>query len=204
MINLLPPDVKSELRYARRNSTLISWIILCTCGIVGLVFVSAGGYFYMSRVENTTKAEKMSLEAQINNEGYEETVKKFESFATNVKSTSQILQKQVLFSSLVTRLAAVLPDGVLIKQIDLGEKDNALTLDFTLPNRSSALILQANLQDQTNKLFSSADLLSTSCATVEGGSEICGAQIRVLFDPASRLLLYQPTTDKTTQGSTKK
>ncbi len=199
----MPPDIKAELRYARRNSVLISWIILCMGGIIGLALVALGGFYYMSRVENGTKSEKTSLEQQIASEKYEESTKKYETFVGDVKTVSSLLQKQVLFSGLVVRLAAVLPDGVVIKQMNLSEKDNALTLDFTLPNRSSGTVLQANLQDPSNKLFSSADLLSTSCTVTEGGAESCNAQIRVLFDPTSRLILYQPVTDKKTTGGTK-
>ncbi len=202
MINLLPPDVKNEMHFARINTVLISWIILCVIGIAGIGLVAVGGFFYMSRVESGTRQQKTTIEKEISDDKLDSYIKDYTSFTNDVKTVSTVLQKQVLFSSLITRLAAVLPSGVVVKQMNLGEKDNALTLDFVLPNRSSATVLQANLQDPANKLFSSADILNATCATTEDGTETCSAQIRVLFDPSSRLLLYQPTATNT--GSTSK
>jgi Tfp pilus assembly protein PilN len=192
MINLLPPDLKQAMRFGRMNRLLIRWISACGAAVLALLVIVYGGFLYIQLVEKDTLLRKQALEERIQNEKLNIATREYTALSNSTKTVLQLFQRQVLFSKLIQKIATVLPAGVSLKDINLSEKDTALTLNFTLPSKESSIVLQSNLQNPENELFVKADLISTSCSAQISGAVQCGAQIRVLLSDTSEYLLYSP------------
>jgi Tfp pilus assembly protein PilN len=195
MINLLPPEYKQTRKFARRNARLVRYIVSAAVGLTTVLLVTTGGFWYINLVLTDIQSQKSTLNERLSTENINASIQEFDGLAQRTKSILQILQKQVLFSKLIQKIAPVLPQGATLQDISLSDNDTALTLNFSLPTRESALTLQSNLQDPANELFEKADILSASCTT-SGLDSVCGAEIRVLIGNTSQFLLYTPSSNQ--------
>src|SRR6266702_2760441 len=106
MINLLPPDIKQNYRYARRNHYLLRWVGILSAGLLGAIFLTAGGFLYMHQsVQNYTN-QVASSNAQLQSQNLPGVQKQVTEISNNLKLVVQVLSKEVLFSELLQRLGA--------------------------------------------------------------------------------------------------
>jgi len=199
MINLIPPMTLQDQKYGRKNVVLLRWISVCIGGMICIILVAAAGYFYISQAEKATAERKSNIETEISEDNLSEELKLYEAFANKNKAVLQILGDQILFSDLVQSMGQVLPSGVVLKSMTLNETDNALSLDFSIPNQQTASILQANLEDPANELFDKADTINTSCTKTDQGEE-CSTQVRAQFSDNARFILYSKEPAKLEEG----
>jgi Tfp pilus assembly protein PilN len=68
MINLLPPDSKEAYRYARRNRTLLRWVILMTASLCVAVLLVAGGYLYLRQQITNTQSSNRDTQTQLDSQ----------------------------------------------------------------------------------------------------------------------------------------
>jgi Tfp pilus assembly protein PilN len=185
MINLLPPDVKSQYHYAQRNVALRRWVVMLALALAGLAVITAFGMLYMfqlsSSYDNEIKASTLSLKQQ----NLEATQKEVKEISGNLKLSVQVLSKEVLFSNLLRQLAAVTPGKVKLANLNISQEESAVDITAKARDYNSATQLQVNLSDPANQIFSSADIVSITCASNSNGSQAsgypCTATIRALF-----------------------
>ena len=65
MINLLPPDTKEALHYARRNLVLRKWIIASLLCILGSVLLLVGGSLYLDQSIKETSKQVADTQKQL-------------------------------------------------------------------------------------------------------------------------------------------
>jgi Tfp pilus assembly protein PilN len=135
MINLLPPDYKDARKYARRNARLVRYISMTSVGLLSLIIVTAVGYWYISITLKDAQQQKNTLQERIVSEKLDMSIRDYDELASRTKSILQILQKQVLFSNVIQKIAPVLPQGSSLQDIKLSDTDTALTLRFSLPSK---------------------------------------------------------------------
>ena len=159
MINLLPPIIKENRDYGRKNLSLLGYSIallataLMTAGImvVSLQFIGA----------EEPELRKKNNEDQQTIAKLEEEVKKVESIATQLQTAKKINDLSISFSELIPKIGAVLPDGVILNALSFtGGPTDPLQLDVDLTNASLAAILIRNLDE--SELFEAADISSLS------------------------------------------
>lgn len=200
MINLLPPDIKSMRLYGRRNITLLRWSSFCLAAMVGLTVIVAGGYIYITQAEKSAEKSKAQTEESIKLAKLDDVEKQYASFSSNLKTVTQILSKQVLFSDLIQKIGSVIPSGVTLNGVSLTDTDNALNLDFKVANPGLAATLQVNLEDQKNELFEKADLLNVACspdATTK--LQVCTVQVRALYRKDAKFLFLNSVSSGATK-----
>ena len=167
MINLLPVERKADLSAARTNSILVRYLFMSGFGILLVAIISAGTFFSLSfakdNAENRINANdaKYASFTKVKNEGDE--------FRKNLATAKEILDKQVTYSKLVYEIAAVIPSGTVLDNLNLDTKSfgSVIVIEASSTSFSNAVKLKDSLQ-ASKKLFSDVSLQSVS---EEGGGE---------------------------------
>lgn len=191
MINLLPPDIKENIAYARRNLTLAKWISAFTLGLVGIGAVVIAGNIYISQSEKTYASDVQHKKNQLVEQRLEETQKRTEEISSSTKLVLQVLSRQVLFSELLRQIGAAMPSGASLQSLSLGKLEGGLDLQAVAVDYHTASQVQVNLSDPANKIFEKADIISITCSTENTKKEDrypCQISIRALFAKNSPFL----------------
>jgi Tfp pilus assembly protein PilN len=198
MINLLPPETRNDLLYARKNNQLRRWLVYLLIGLLGALLIFGGGVFYLSQTtknlnENSRKARE-SLQLQ----KIEETQAQVEQLSSNVKLTTQVLSREILFSKLLTQLGSALPANTALSQLQIDKLQGGLTITALAKDIESATQIQLNLQDPKNQIFEKADIENISCSDSALSAYDCTVQLRALF-AKNNPFLFISSTDKVTK-----
>ncbi len=198
MINLIPTDLKEQMRYARRNRILLHWCVAVFCVIAGLCVTAFFGHFYISNSEKNLRLTVDSTNQRIEREKLPESQKEYTELANGVRTVMQILSKQVLFSQLIPHLGAALPEGAVLTGLTLTPEDVALDLMVGTRDEKTAAQTQVNFTDPANQLFEEADIVSLTCAA-EGETATtaypCEVSIRALYKKDATFLFLNSLGD---------
>lgn len=191
IINLLPPNVKQDIIYARRNTSLRTWayvILACSILVCGVVAV---GYMYLqSSVDNYSKQVAQSKQS-LSDQKLEETEQQIETVSANLKLVVQVLSRAVLFSKLLEQVGSAIPPGTVLTNLSISNKvQGGIDLTFAATDYQTATQVQVNLSDANNKIFEKADIVSIQCGqnstdpntgATTASQYPCTLQIRALF-----------------------
>lgn len=187
MINLLPPEVKTSIAYARRNTLLRKWatgILICTICIVCVVMA---GYLYLQNSAKSYARQVDQGNQGLKTQNLEATQKEVQDLTDSLKLVVQVLQREVLFSKLLTRIGATLPNGSILTNLSINKIQGGLDLQAAAVDYQTATQVQVNLQDPKNKIFEKADIISIQCITPKAGDLSaanrypCTITLRTLF-----------------------
>lgn len=188
MINLLPPDVKENIVYARRNTHLRKWIIALFVSLVGIMSIVAVGHIYLGR--SIESYEKLVAQGNQNLqlEKIDDTQKRIQTLTDNLKLVVQVLQREVLFSKLLSQVGGALPSGSILTDLSINKVQGGLDLQAATTDYQTATQVQLNLQDARNKIFEKADIISIQCPNSSAGTVDplkkqypCTVLVRALF-----------------------
>lgn len=159
MINLVPESMRSEREFAKKNSSMIRYLILAVALSGGIITVLSVSNVYTGKLISQTEA---NIAAQQNVNG---TLKNIAEEAKSVETKLDIIQKlfegQTKFSSLLSDIAAVMPEGSTITTIGLTEDEKTpLNISVTVSSHEQAAILR-NALDQSDR-FSDVDIQTIS------------------------------------------
>ncbi len=197
MINLLPPELKQNYTYARRNTSLLHTVVAFCLGIVGLAALSVAGILYLHQTANTYNTQAAAAEAELASQNQSSIEKQIKDISGNLKLAVTVLSQEVLFSKLLAQLAVITPSKVSFSNFKMitsgaGVDITALTTDYT-----AATQLQVNMNDPTNKIFAKVDIINISCeadAAFLATIYPCKASYRALFAPDSQFsFIYSKT-----------
>lgn len=184
MINLLPPDVKENYRYARRNRILARWVTAAALCLVGGALLLGGGYLYLNQSIKTANQQIADTNQQLQSQHLTSIQKQVTTISNNLKLVVQVLSKEILFSELLKQLASVTPSNVILTNLAITQAQGSVDITAQTANYDAATQLQANLADPRNQIFSKADLVSISCSNTGSGLASqypCTANITALF-----------------------
>ncbi len=123
MINLLPPDIKQEITYSKRNAVLLHYTILA-----GAVMIILAGALMAARLYLNNQIDTVSLQIQ-EKEADIAKKKDLESSAkvlnARIASIQKIQKDQAKFSVLLDDLAKNIPQGTAITSLTLTGNDKA-------------------------------------------------------------------------------
>lgn len=184
MINLLPPDVKENYLFARRNTFLRKWAIVLIISIVTLGGIMMVGYMYLNQSSRSLSKQISEGTEQLKIQKLEETQKQVEGISSSLKLVVQVLGREVLFSKLLQQIGAAMPQGAVLTNLSINKLQGGLDLQAAATSYQTATQVQVNLQDPANKIFEKADIVSIQCGT--SGSALsktypCTIQVRALF-----------------------
>lgn len=196
MINLLPPEAKLDIQYARRNTMLVRWIaagVLFTVLVVGLL---GFGQYYISKNTQVTLASIEVTNQRLASQNMLNAQKELETISKNLKTVLQIAGKQLLFSKLITRIGGILPAQTRLNGMTLSTSNSALDLNIAARDRNAATQAVVNISDPKNGLFSKADLVSVTCNDTATDGYPCQAQVRVIMKTDSSYYFLNSVTGK--------
>lgn len=184
MINLLPPPVKDNYHYARRNTALLSWLVGVSLGTVGIAVVIAAGWVFMRQTVNDYVAENAGTATQLKSQNVSQVQSQVEGISSNLKLVVKVLSREVLFSKLLTQIGSALPGGAVLTGLNITQTTGGIDLDAAAKDYQTASQIQINLADPANKIFSKADLESIQCQAGASGASAaypCQVKIRAQF-----------------------
>lgn len=198
MINLLPPQIKSDLRYARLNLVILHWLAAMALGIGGIAGVVWAGQYYIQRSTKTYAAQVATSRERLKSQKLDETQKQVSDISNSVKLTVQVLQREVLFSKMLQGIGSVMPPGASLQNLSIGKIDGGIDLQVQAVDYTTATQVQVNLQDPKNKIFSKADIVNVTCAAAAptGNKYPCSITLRALFADNSSFLFIPQTSKK--------
>jgi len=179
MINLLPPEIKQAYRSGRMNQHLVRWILVSVIGIFGAAVITAVGYLYMNQIANDYKSQISTSKEQLESQNLTETQQQVKEISNNLNLVVEVLSKQIVFSGLLQKLAALMPNETNLTGLSISQTEGAIDISADAKNYLSATQIQVNLSDPENQLFSKADIVSISCSGTTAYP--CTVQVRALF-----------------------
>ncbi len=189
MINLVPPELKETLIYARRNRMLVRWVLAFSVGMIGIgsVVLASNMYINQSRLHYKQSVERQKT--QLATQKLEETKQRTEDISTSTKLAFQVLSRQVLFSELLQQVGAVMPSGAVLQSLSISKLEGALDLQAISGDYQTGTQVQINLADPENRIFDKADIVSINCTTATPDDRYpCRVSIRALFSKNSTFL----------------
>jgi len=184
MINLLPDNAKKELRAARTNVRLGNYLVMLG---IGLVFL--GGLCFA--VYLALDGEKSSAEAIINSNRTKSTSfgsveEQGNTLRTSLSTAKTILDQEVLYSKVLTGIAALTPSGVVIDGLNLAPTTFGTPLSLQVFAISNEAALSLKDKFQSSPLFSSVSFQSLTSSTVSGAYPVSATMSVVINKSAAR------------------
>lgn len=181
MINLLPPEVKSSYRYARRNVRLRRWVNLFVAALIGLGIITTFGLLTIQRSTAHYNHQIAASEARFKQENFAGTQKQVQDISNSFKLVVKVLSKEVLFSQLIKQIGASMPNNANLTSLNINQVQGGIELTANAVDYKTATQVQVNLSDPTNKIFSKADIESIKCQGTVDPHYPCVITLRALF-----------------------
>ncbi len=183
MINLLSPESRESILYARRNTILIRWMLALILGLFIIGIIVIFGHLFISRsiVDYQTRVDEAQLQLKINK--VDDTQKKVEDISSSLKLVVQVLGREVLFSKLIQQIGSAMPPGSSLAGLSINKTQGGIDLNAVAKDYQTATQVQLNMQDQKNKIFVQADIINISCNTTSASDPTypCQVSLRALF-----------------------
>lgn len=195
MINLLPPETRENIMFARRNTKLLRWSMALLMGAAGIVVVIVFGLFYIDQnTQNISRQVEISRQ-DLKDKKLEETQKRVEDLSGSLKLVTQVLSKQILFSDLLEQTGAAMPAGSSLAGLNISKIQGGIDLQAAAKDYQTASQVQVNLQDPANKIFEKADILGIVCTPTSVPAVYpCNGSYRAMFTKNNPFLFLKPTT----------
>lgn len=200
MINLMPPDMKETLLYARRNLTLSKWLAAVTVGLAGIGVVMIMGNIYIDRTAKLFTQEVQGRKDQLAVMKLDETKKRTEEISSSVRLALQVLSRQVILSELLKQVGSVMPAGSSLQSLSINRLEGGIDLQAVAVDYQTGSQIQVNITDPSNKIFEKADIISIACTDESADPRYpCLVNIRALFAKDSPFIFTNATAK---QGDT--
>lgn len=198
MINLLPPELRSSLKYSRKNSELRQWAISMLLVLTLIVVTFIGGLAYLVQTSRSLTKQIELSKTQLQLQNQESVQKNIEDLSSTLKLVVQVLSREVLFSKLLKQVGSVMPQGSILTSLSINQLSGGLDLQAKASDYQTATQVQLNLQDPKSLLFEKVDIINVQCQTTVSADPIanrypCTVQLRALFNKTNPFL-FIPTT----------
>lgn len=197
MINLLPPDQKRALIFARRNTRLRKGVVGMSIGVGLLLLVAGGNLLLLHREAASYRDNIAAIEQELKQKDEANTIKRMDEISGNLNLVIKVLSGQVLFANLFQQVGSAMPNGSILQNLALtGDMTGGVDLQIGSVDYDTGTQVLLNLQDPDNKIFEKADLVSLNCAerTAENGPYYCTGKIRATFQKDSQFSFLKQQT----------
>ncbi len=181
MINLLPPTIKQEIIYSKRNKVLLRYTYISVGVMLVLAGALVGARFALN--QQISAADKRLADKQItidSRKSLEADAKKLNARLTSIQT---IQKNQAKFSVLLSDLAQYMPTGTAISSISLtGEDKKPVKLTVTAVDYKTALGFRDSIAK--SKRISAADIEDIRGVPV-GLKSTYTVTLSFLFNPGS-------------------
>jgi Tfp pilus assembly protein PilN len=160
MINLLPPETKSQLSAARTNRLLLRYNVLLLAAVAFLLAAIGLVYVYLGNAKasaETTIAENISRAGDYDSVEAEATA-----FRQNLANIKQILNSDVAYTKIILEIAGVLPQGVVLDRLDLDSTTFGTPTTITANVTDYATVLKLKDALQQSTIFTNVSIQTIS------------------------------------------
>jgi len=187
MINLLPPQNVSAIRYGRQNTVLRAWSLGAAVAVAGLLIILAAGWIYMSRQVKDLQANLNVTNQQLQAQNLSKVQADAKEITGDIKVIDKVLSQEVRFSDLIQAIGNDMPTGTVLGSLSLSNKvSGALDLSANAKDYASAAQIAVNLSNSQNNLFSKVDIINVGCSSGSTLTYKCTASLRVLFSKTAQ------------------
>ena len=192
MINLLPPATKKSYHYALINDRLIVWIIALMIGLAGLGAIGTYGWVSLHHDITTNSQQVSTLTQQLTSDHLNSVEQQVQTISNDFTLVVKVLSQEVLFSKLLTKMAAAMPSGTSLTALNVSNTTGGSGLDITAEaaNYTDAAQVQVNLSDPSNGIFSKSDIENINCnsGNIQNLVYPCTVKIRAQFATNNQFL----------------
>lgn len=203
MINLLPPQIKSDIIYARKNTVILKWLIVIIIVVLGIFVVIIFGQLYINQSKKTYNSQIEQKRDRLKIQKLAETQSKVQSISSSIKLSTDVLSEQILFSKVINQIGKAIPEGSVLTGLSITKLEGGIDLTAAAIDYNTATQVQLNLQDPNNKIFDKADIVSTQCkdSSTPSANQLealypCNITIRALFAKNNSFSLINKESDK--------
>jgi hypothetical protein len=180
MINLIPPDTRSDIVYARRNKMLRNWAFAILLGIAGVILVILVGLIQINQRTQQLDQEVAASREELKAQKVEETQERVEGMSNSFKLVTQVLSRQVLFSEVLKHVGSVMPEGAALASLSIQQLQGGIDLTVVAKDYQTATQIQVNMEDPKNKLFDKIDIVNITCDN-KASDYPCTGNLRASF-----------------------
>lgn len=199
MINLLPPEIKQNFKFARKNRQLVRWICAFLMVIFGVAIITSIGLFFMNNSADSYRLKIARAQSLLASQNSAEIQHQVTDISNNLNLMVKVLSKEILFSQLLKQLGTITPSNVVLTNLSISQTASAIDIIAQTASYNAATQLQVNLADPNNQIFSKADIVDINCTNSTQAVNPrypCTATIRALFTSSNPFLFINAGTQK--------
>jgi hypothetical protein len=183
MINLLPEESKKDIRAARSNVTLLNYILILGLGVIFLGIICGGVYFVLLGTQ--ADAERLIAVNNSKSSAYASVQQQGTALRAGLSSAKTILDQEVVYTKILTGIAALMPTGVVLNGLTLSPATlgTPTTMQFYTKTTEDALKLKDNFQ--ASPLFSNVSFQSLSSSTSQSGDYPVSAMLSLTINKSA-------------------
>jgi Tfp pilus assembly protein PilN len=117
MINLMPDDIKKEIRSARVNVILIRYIVVVLLAFAFLIVTLGVSYIVLTQTK--ASAQRLIKVNQTKATVYSTTKTQVDALSSRLLETKSILDQEILYSNVLANIGKQMPAGTVIDTITL-------------------------------------------------------------------------------------
>lgn len=160
MINLLPPHEKRQINAGRVNTLLWRYSLLSLL-LFGLLLVVIAG-LYLMLTNNKLAAQAQIDDNQQKLAEHREIQANVNQFRDNLTTAKTILDKEIHYSKVITRIARLLPAGVVLSNLQLDANSFGKPISITAQGKSHEDALKLKTSFENSDVFTGVHLESVS------------------------------------------
>lgn len=160
MINLLPNGKKDDILAARANIILARYIGIVLLGYAFVFMIFATSQSVLDRTMETAQSriETNTVKADV----YTSTQQEVTALSSKLSEAKSLLNNDVRYSEILPKIGALIPSGVVLKELTLNDSAISGTpLKITAYARSTAEASTLQTQLQSSGLFSQVSIQKT-------------------------------------------
>jgi Tfp pilus assembly protein PilN len=166
MINLLPPDLKEQIKFAKMNRMALRYlrVVIAVVAVLGAIFA---GSLYLVNQQTSGVATNVADSQQTIDSLNSSVIPKAQDASNRLAAIQYVQSTQTHFSKVISDLASVLPEGVTIDSLTLdGNTKLPVTMSLTANTYDEALAVRNDLA--TSSRIAYVDLESIAGQTASG------------------------------------
>lgn len=143
MINLLPDETKRQIRAARMNSKLLSYLMLLIIAVIFLAIATAASAYLLSDMKSNNEVNSSETTP------YSLATAKADTIKNSLSTADSVLNQQLSYSKIITGIASRLPSGTTLESLSLSNSAIGVPMTIQIYSKSSEneTLLKNNFQD---------------------------------------------------------
>jgi hypothetical protein len=163
MINLLPDETKAQIKAARANSSLIRLVFFLIFAVIFLGTACGASYLFLDNAR--VSAKNIILSNQTKTNSYSSVLAQANSLMANFTIARNIMDQQVSYSKIISGLASVMPQGVILDSLTLTKDTLSAPISLKLHAKNEAVTATLKSNIQKSPLFSGYILQTLSSSS---------------------------------------